>query len=334
LRIGFAERGHRLLDGKIIPLTQGGLQGEHQAQGEICPSRCEGICVTWLGLNWGDILLNTAVLAIVPLLIAAWGGHLAAEAITDPKKKRNVKRCFWLLFVFGVVATGWQQFRAEETDLEKNMNNNFAMAIAVQKMFPPPLAPIIEQKLVSNAPRSYLVYEGNPLFSGPSPTGTEGAAFAVGQPVGFNVHFKATGLHPVILLESAFDTEVVTDLHVTADTFDQAAIDRAVGIFLSEIKKERSRPTHKKAFQTLMQGDAQFNTAFAWTDDSYSKHRVVTQGDLDNVKDGSETWAVMSDLTYLDGKTAHHLRRCMWLMPPGNPPGLWHFCGGKFPDSD
>jgi hypothetical protein len=28
----------------------------------------------WFGLNWVDILVNVAVLAIIPLLLAAFGG--------------------------------------------------------------------------------------------------------------------------------------------------------------------------------------------------------------------------------------------------------------------
>ncbi|MGB9075929.1 MAG: hypothetical protein WCC26_03740 [Terracidiphilus sp.] len=115
--------------------------------------------MTWYGLNWGDILLNTAVLAFVPLLLAAWGGHLAAEAITDPKKKRGVKLCFWGLFVFGVAATAWQQFRAAENDFEKDINNKFAWAIVGRKEFPAPPVPKIEQVLPSTPrPQANLVF--------------------------------------------------------------------------------------------------------------------------------------------------------------------------------
>lgn len=291
--------------------------------------------MNWFGLKWEDILLNTAVLAIIPLLLAAWGGHLAAEAITDPKNKRNVKLCFWSLFMFGVVATFWQQLRSAEADLEKDANNNFAMAVLVQKMYPPPPVPTIEWKVSTAGPKSFLAYEDLPKFSGSSPTNTEGAAFSVGDPLGFNIHFVASGPNPVTILSNIFDTEVATDMHIQNDgTYDAAAIKKATDSFFAEVKKEKAK-TNKVVLNphTLMVGDKEFNTAFAWTDD-YKKHRLVTQNDLDGIKEGTETWVVISIMTYSDGtKVQHHLRRCTWLMPPVTPPGRWHFCDG-FPNSD
>ncbi len=40
---------------------------------------------------WVDIALGTALLAIVPFALAAYGGHLAAETVVDPKKQRRIK---------------------------------------------------------------------------------------------------------------------------------------------------------------------------------------------------------------------------------------------------
>ncbi len=292
--------------------------------------------MTWFGLNWGDILLNTAVLAFIPLLLAAWGGHLAAEAITDPKNKRNVKLCFWSLFAFGVGATVWQQVRSAEADLEKNMNNNFAMMLAVQKMWPPPSVPVIEQKMYGNAPTSRLEFLGLPIFAGTSPNNTEGAAFSAGDPLGFNVHYSASGPNPVKLLRTSLDTEVVPNFHSSGGSYDEADINQAVDVYLSEVKKEEVAKSTQKpnahTSHTIVHGENDFNTAYAWKD-NYTKHQAVTQADLDGVKSGAETFVVFSVLTYSDGKSVHHLRRCTWLIPPGSPPGLWHYCEG-FPDSD
>lgn len=194
---------------------------------------------------------------------------------------------------------------------------------------PPPPAPIVPA-----VAKSYLEYSGMPVFAGASPSGAEGVPFSVGDPLGFNVHFRAIGPNPVILLHTALDTEVVTDLHMQNDMYDPTPISKAVDSSLLEIRKQEAKLIHKKpAPHTLMVGDSEYFTAYAWTDD-YSKHRFVTQSDLDNVRNRSETFVVISILTYLDGKTTHHLRRCMWLMPPGIAPGLWHFCDGNFPDSD
>ena len=106
--------------------------------------------MNWYGLNWADIILNTAVLAIVPLLLAAWGGHLAAKAIDDPKRSRNVKLCFWALFLFGVLATFWQQFRAAESDLAKGTSDTW-MFIVATRSYAPPAAPECASKVPASS---------------------------------------------------------------------------------------------------------------------------------------------------------------------------------------
>lgn len=69
--------------------------------------------------TWVDICLGTALLAIVPFALAAYGGHVAAETITDPGKQRAIKVKFWSLFVIGVLLAFLQQYRSITTD-EKN----------------------------------------------------------------------------------------------------------------------------------------------------------------------------------------------------------------------
>lgn len=187
----------------------------------------------------------------------------------------------------------------------------------------------------SPGPRSYLEFEGNPIFGGSSPTGSEGAPFSAGDPLGFNVHFRATGPNSVKGLWSSSETKVVSGVFQTSDgSFDQAIIDGAAHEFLAELSKEVK--AHKAAYlpHTMMPGDKEFYTAFAYTDGTYSKHRVVSQGDLDAVKNGSETWIVISVQAYSDANRIHHLRKCIWLTPPATPQSIWHFCGGDFPDSD
>jgi hypothetical protein len=43
----------------------------------------------WFGFNWFDIILNVLVLAIVPGILAAYGGHLAAEGVGDAKRRNE-----------------------------------------------------------------------------------------------------------------------------------------------------------------------------------------------------------------------------------------------------
>jgi len=80
----------------------------------------------WFGLEWTDILIGTALLAIVPFLFAVYGGHLATETIDDPKRKRNIKIQFWVLFVIGVALGFWQQVRSGEADLDRQTKNEWS----------------------------------------------------------------------------------------------------------------------------------------------------------------------------------------------------------------
>jgi hypothetical protein len=98
--------------------------------------------VDWFGLNWGDILIGTFVLAIVPFAFAAYGGQLATETIEDPRRKRSIKIKFWGMFVIGVAVGFWQQFRSAEADLDRATKDSWVEALASSK-FPPPPAPVV-----------------------------------------------------------------------------------------------------------------------------------------------------------------------------------------------
>jgi hypothetical protein len=190
---------------------------------------------------------------------------------------------------------------------------------------------------IAAAPRSYLRFVGYPLF-----TGTLGAAFGdmaegrnfkPGDILGFNVHFTATGPNPVKLIETASLTFLEPD-------YSADSIKTAINTFLQEATKERAaavllNPQGKGEPQTLMQGDQQFFTPSVSTGTAAPPYKPwpLTQDDLDKFKSGTEVSVVMAVLTYKDGNRVHHLRQCLWLQPPAQPPGIWHFCGG-FPDSD
>lgn len=97
--------------------------------------------MNWFGLNWLDVVLNVAALAIVPGFLAAYGGHLAAEAIGDKKRSRKVKAFFWILFSCGVLITFWQQFRIAQADLARETKETWGEALARRVLFAPPSVP-------------------------------------------------------------------------------------------------------------------------------------------------------------------------------------------------
>jgi hypothetical protein len=117
--------------------------------------------VNWFGLDWESILINTCALALIPLLLAVIGGYLAAEGIADPKRSRWIKLLFWALFVFGVVVTFWQQFRAAQSDQARDTRETWEETLAL-KQFPPLPVPTIE-RVMPSPPKPRLQFSFLPL---------------------------------------------------------------------------------------------------------------------------------------------------------------------------
>jgi hypothetical protein len=72
-------------------------------------------------MNWIDSLLGIAILAIVPFILAAYGGHVAAQALTDPSQRRTAKGIFWGLCLLGIVVAIVYQFRVAKIDEERQI---------------------------------------------------------------------------------------------------------------------------------------------------------------------------------------------------------------------
>ncbi|MGA8732778.1 MAG: hypothetical protein WB558_02545 [Terriglobales bacterium] len=103
---------------------------------------CAGVPLNWYGLNWTDIIINVTVLAIVPGLVGALGGHLAAEGLQEEKRRFWIKLIFWAMCAVWILATFWQQFRVAEADLDRTTKDEWANALLSAK-FPPPPAPVM-----------------------------------------------------------------------------------------------------------------------------------------------------------------------------------------------
>jgi hypothetical protein len=146
--------------------------------------------MNWLGLDWLGLILNVFAIAIIPGLLAAYGGHLAAEAITDPKRSRTVKYCFWGLFVFGIFATSWPQYRAAELDLDRETKETWAETIVAARFIPPPPANI-EHGKNQMIPRTYVSFDNHALFPGQKDANGQlvtNQHLRVGDDLGFNLH--------------------------------------------------------------------------------------------------------------------------------------------------
>jgi hypothetical protein len=275
----------------------------------------------WFSLDWLGLILNVFVLAIIPGALAAYGGHLAAEAIGEPKRSRNVKYCFWGLFAFGVLATFWQQFRASESDLDRNTNETWAQTLATSKFLPPPPPANIERRKTQIVPRSYVAIEDQ--FHFPEKKDKNGHAiqdqrFQDGDDLFFNVYFKCLGPTPIELVRN--DSWLYVESAVDAKT-QQSVI--------AEFKKNlrKSEPAQSPAeLSTIMPGQGGFFTAYASTDSG--GYRKLSNDDLEQFRTGAKVSFAFAQVTYKDKGIVHHARRCSWLQPPADPPGVWHFCDG------
>lgn len=63
-----------------------------------------------------ELIVNILALAVIPLVMAAYGGYLAAEMIADARERKKAKLIFWGLAVFGVFIVGYQQYLAHKAD--------------------------------------------------------------------------------------------------------------------------------------------------------------------------------------------------------------------------
>lgn len=168
----------------------------------------------------------------------------------------------------------------------------------------------------SSAPRSYLVYDGSPLFAGHSEgPPTEGNNFQPGDPVGFNIHFKVTGPNPIEYY-GMFPALYIESNH------DSATQREMLAKFIAA--RDTAFKGSKHTSSTLMPEYRGFISVVAWNSDNH--FLIATQEELDKWKAGTEVVFVISEMLYKDGKIAHHTRRCLWLQRPAAAPGIWHSC--------
>lgn len=109
------------------------------------------------------------VLAIVPGLVGALGGHLAAEGLQEEKRRFWIKLIFWAMCAVWVLATFWQQFRVAEADLDRATKDGWANALLSTK-FPPPPAPIISApaRVEPKAKIEFVFYNKGSLEGAPA----------------------------------------------------------------------------------------------------------------------------------------------------------------------
>jgi hypothetical protein len=67
-------------------------------------------------VNTLDFWIGFGFLAFAPFSMGLYGGYVAAEAITDPKKRRKTKVTFWALALLGILLGFGFQYLATKSD--------------------------------------------------------------------------------------------------------------------------------------------------------------------------------------------------------------------------
>lgn len=124
-------------------------------------------------LDWLGLAINIVAVALSGLF-AAFGGHLAGEAIDDPKRVSRIKKIFWFMFGAFMAVSVWQQFRLAEADMARDTKETWAEALVSRGFLglinPPSFAfsKTAGPVPLSNRPKSYLVFL-NFQFPGEAP---------------------------------------------------------------------------------------------------------------------------------------------------------------------
>jgi hypothetical protein len=165
-------------------------------------------------------------------------------------------------------------------------------------------------------PRSEMVFDGQPYEGLNKDDRTQN--FKIGDYFAANLNYKAVGPNPVDFIK--FDALLFVEPDYSPQTCK-----KVIAEFKSDLKKYSGKPTTEP--ETFMQGQPDhFGSAYAWVDKK--QKRIFVQDDLDQLRVGTEVAFVIGQITYEDNKKTHHARLCMFLQPPGFPPGIWQSCGG------
>jgi hypothetical protein len=73
-------------------------------------------------------ILSFLALSAVPLVLGAYGGHLAAEVVDNPRHRKNAMLIVWGVTAIGVVLAGCQQYLVYKSDKDHDSIQRVVMA--------------------------------------------------------------------------------------------------------------------------------------------------------------------------------------------------------------
>jgi hypothetical protein len=85
-------------------------------------------------VDWVDVIVGTFILAIIPFILAAYGGHVAAETLPDPRVRRGTKLKFWGLCFVGVMLAFYQQYRSSRSDQDREKRTDLVQKLILSQL--------------------------------------------------------------------------------------------------------------------------------------------------------------------------------------------------------
>jgi hypothetical protein len=248
-----------------------------------------------------DILLALVVVAIVPFVMAAMGGHLATLAIEEPSRRRLWKMAFWAICIVGVCLGGWQAVRTV-----KGQNDLGSELGAILKNTEKPSMPPVINVQVPKPEVEPIVFSGIPALAYPDRIET------VGQP--------ARGFVSWIL----HGTREAKRVHMNAAVYIMSKADHPDGV---EMERFVIHDWKKRWAEQLKGHLAESPDIFPQTPiASAAQGPVVTQEQLDGIMQNRQVLFVIGTLRFFDNGGWHEAHTCGSLSYMGARNVLWQNC--------
>jgi hypothetical protein len=115
-----------------------------------------------------DFWLAVAILAVVPFWMAAYGGHVAAESISDSKHRLSVRLKFWGIGLIGLIVAFAYQYRVTKSDESRQQ-----VTQTWQKSVTAQLNAIRNNPVSSNEQKQTATKIQNQVDRGPKPSAAQ-----------------------------------------------------------------------------------------------------------------------------------------------------------------
>ena len=153
-----------------------------------------------------DFVLSVFILAVIPFLMAAYGGHVAAESIVDVKHRRFVRLMFWGIFFVGLVITVGYQWRVTRADIKREEDTRKWQSTITEALS------VIQKQPSSSARQSIASELKQQVAHPPTSEGAKQLTLEIGQSTdlhyAFETRFILTNRNPQLMSKILYTCEI------------------------------------------------------------------------------------------------------------------------------